>query len=229
MAVNARAAAIVRVVIHVVLGSAFAHTGAAAWLWERVERDVPWRTGPTWEGVFAFLAIYWAAWVIIDLALRTVSSRGSLGDRGTAESAVAGPIGPSRRTARLGMTIAAGGRALIASCVLVAVQVLMPSMWLAVALAFLLLAMLVNAYLVREPLRRTATAWAWSGAGVALAALLIHPYFVGLPLFAVRLAVVMTVWDALGERLGVTRRVARFVPSLYAGSDFTAAQARVAR
>jgi hypothetical protein len=121
------------------------------------------------------------------------------------------------------------GRALVASCVIIAIQVLVPSAWLFVTLAMLLLAMLVNAYVVRETIARTITAWAWSGAGLALAALLIHPWFVAQPLFVVRLAVLMAIVDWLGERLGVSRRLLRLVPSLYCGSGCTADHARVAR
>jgi hypothetical protein len=113
---------------------------------------------------------------------------------------------------------------------MVAIQVLAASMWLPVTLAMLLLASLLNAYIVCEPLARTITAWAWSGAGVALATLTIHPWFVAQPLFVVRLAVLMTVWDWIGQSIGVTPRLLRFVPSLYSGSSgWMAAQARVAR
>ena len=196
---SARRGQIVRLVLNFVAGLAFVHAGVAGWLWERVERDVSWRTGPTWDRVIAFLAIYWCACLALN--------------------------GPSRELA------ATTGRFLVSSCVLVVVQVLTPAMWLPVSLAMLLTAMLVDAYLVRERFTRAITAWAWSGAGVALATLLAHPYFVGHPLFVVRLAVVMTVWDWLGERIGVSRRLTRFVPSLYSccGSGCTAAQARVAR
>ena len=94
-----------------------------------------------------------------------------------------------------------------------------PSQWLPVTLAILLLASLLDAYIIREPLTRTITAFAWSGAGVALAALLIHSWFIGQPLFIMRLAIVMSVWDWMGEQLGVTPRVLRFVPSFYCGSS----------
>jgi hypothetical protein len=121
--------------------------------------------------------------------------------------------------------VAHAGRALVASCVILAVQVLVPAFWLPVTLAMLLLAMLVNAYVIRESFARTITAWAWPGAGLALATLLIHPWFVAQPLFVVRLAVVMVLWDWLGERLGISGRLARLVPSLYCGCGCTAAAA----
>jgi hypothetical protein len=134
------------------------------------------------------------------------------------------------------VVVASAARACVAACVIVSIQVLAGGVWLPVTLATLLAAMLVNAYIVRESLRRTIVAWAWSGAGVALATLLIHPYFIGLPLFVVRLAVLMTMWDWLGERLGVTPRLLRLVPTFYLGSSPSspssprvAAQARVTR
>ena len=197
---NARPAGIVDVAVNVVLGLAFIHTGAATWLWDRVESDVPWRNGPTAMGVLVHLALVWCAWSIVQLVLRRV-------------------------------VFATAVRAAIASCVLVAMQVLAGDMWLPATLGILFAAMLLNAYVVRESLRRTIIAWAWSGAGVALATLLTHPYFIGLPLVIVRLAVVMTVWDWLGERLGVTPGLLRLVPSFYSGSSSSrvAAQARVTR
>ena len=198
---NARAAAFVPVLLNLALGLAFVHAGTAAWLWERVERDVPWRNGPTTGGVLVYLTIYWAAWAVLNVGARLVSPSAAWKEGETS-------LVPTLTAARF----------LVTSCVIVAVQVLMPATWFIATLAVLLVAMLVGAYLVREPLRRTLTAWAWSGAGVALATLLIHPYFVGLPLFVVRLAVVMTLWDWLGERIGVTPRLARLVPSLYAGA-----------
>ena len=195
---TARRGGIVRLILNFVAGLVFVHAGTAGWLWERVEREVSWRTGPTWDRVLAFLAVYWCAWFVIN---------GGSRDR---------------------MTTAA--RFVVTSCVLVAVQVLVPVMWLPVVLTALLIASMVDAYLVSERWSRAITAWAWSGAGVAVATLLIHPYFVGSPLFVVRLAVLMTLWDWLGERLGVSPRLTRFVPSLYSsGSGCTAAQARVAR
>jgi hypothetical protein len=201
VAVTARPAAIVAAAVNFLLGLAFVHSGAAAWVWERVERDVPWRTGPTAVGAFVYFAIYWGACVVANVALR----------------------GEVARSASF------AARALVASCVLLAIQVLVPQYWLIIALVMLLLAMIVNAYTIREPFARTLTAWAWSGAGLALATLLVHAWFVGQPLFIVRLAVVMTLWDFLGERLGVSRRLTRLVPSLYFGSGRTADQARVAR
>ena len=194
---NARPAGIVEVVVNVVLGLAFVHSGAAAWLWTRVERDVPWRTGPTAEGVLAFLLIYWCAWLVMSLITRRVA-------------------------------LASAARGFIAACVIVAIQVLVATMWLPATLIVLLLGSLLNACIVREPSRRAITAAAWSGAGVALATLLIHPYFIGSPLFIMRLTVVMTVWDWIGERLGVTPRLLRFVPSLYAGSSSSSASSRTA-
>jgi hypothetical protein len=201
--VNARAAGtVVSVVINLALGLAFVYCGAAAWLWQRVERDVPWRTGPTALGVLAYFAIYWGAWILVNLAIER----------------------------RVSDVVAYAGTAMVASCGIVAMQVLVSPAWLVVVLTVLLIACLLNAYIVREPLRRAITAWAWSGAGVALATLLIHPWFVGQPLFVVRLAMVMTVWDWLGEWIGVTPRLMRFVPSLYsASSSWIAAQERVAR
>ena len=196
MAVSARGAGIVRVVIHVAFGLLVVHSGAAAWLWQRVERDVAWRTGPTAIGVISYFAIFWCAWWALDEIIRLP---GKIRQRAAAGSFAA--------------------RAFVASCVVVATQVLIPSMWLPVALAILLLASLLNACIIREPLRRAVTAWAWSGTGIALATLLVHPWFVGQPLFVVRLAIVMTVWDWTGERIGVTPRVLRFVPSLYSGSS----------
>ena len=184
-----------RAAIAFVLGGIFVYSGAAAWLWDHVERDVNWRTGPTWSGVLGFFTIYWAAW-------------GAL-TRNAFDAA----------------------RFLIASCVLVALQVLMPVMWLFAALAILLIATMTDAYLVREPLRRAMTAWAWRGAAVALATLLIHPYFVEVPpLFVVRRVLVTTWCDWLGGRVGVSGRLTRFVPSLYSSSSgWIADQARVAR
>ena len=190
MAVTARRAAIVAAAVNLVLGLTFIHSGAAAWVWERVERDVSWRTGPTAAGSLAFFAIYWGAWAIVNVVLR----------------------GGIARCASF------AGRATVASCALLSIQVLVPALWLFVVLGALLLAMLVNAYIVRETLARTITACAWSGAGIALATLLIHPWFAGQPLFVVRLAVVMTLWDVVGERLGVSCRLTRLVPSLYCGS-----------
>jgi hypothetical protein len=186
-----------RVTVAVVLALIFVYTGFAARLWDRVERDVDWRTGPTWSGVLAFFAIYWAAWAAIT--------------RNVFDAA----------------------RFLIASCVIVALQVLMPATWLIAALGVLLASTLIDAYLLREPFRRAVTAWAWRGASVALATLLIHPYFVEVPpLFVVRLVLVTTCFDWLGERVGVSRRLTRFVPSLYVSSSsspWMAAHERVAR
>ena len=211
---SARTAGIVEVVVNVVLGLIFVHGGSAAWLWSRVERDVSWRTGPTAVGVIGYFGVFWCAWGIINLCI--APRRGAA--QHEARSAAAGSF------ARIASY---GARAVVASCVLVAVQVLFARHWLLVALATLLFATLVNAYIVREAPRRAITAFAWSGAGVALATLLIHPWFIGQPLFIVRLAIVMTIWDWLGAQLGVTPRVSRFVPSLYSG--FTADHARVAR
>lgn len=237
---NARTAGMIQVAINVTLGLAFVHSGAAAWLWARIERDVPWRTGPTWDGVLVYFAIYWGAWVTVEAGTRWCDAPRRGIPRLRFETLARFRAAPRRSAARLCVRSAAAGsaaaaaaaRALVASCVLVAIQVLMPSIWLPVALATLLLAMLIDACIVRESLRRTVIAWAWSGAGVALATLLVHPYFIGLPLFVVRLAVVMTVWDAVGERLGVSQRLARLVPSLYfssadSGPALTAAQAPV--
>jgi hypothetical protein len=190
--VIARPAGIVRVVVNVVLGLLFVRSGAAGWLWERVERDVPWRTGPTAMGTLSFLAICWFAWFVLDVILRR-SSRAIIASFAT--------------------------RCFITSCIIIAIQVLVPKTWLVVTLALLLLASVLNAHLLRESFARTITAWAWSGAGVALATLLIHPWFVGQPLFVMRLAIVMTVWDWIGERFGVTPRLMRFVPSFYSGSS----------
>lgn len=203
MAVRHRAAAgtVVVVIVNVALGSALVWGGAAGWLWERLQRDVAWRTGPTAVGTLCFFAICWGAWLIVNVALRSAAAASF------------------------------AARAFVSSCVIVALQVLMPSsMWLLAALALLLSASLLNAYLVREPLARAITAFAWSGAGLALASLLIHPWFIGQPLFVMRLAILMTAWDWLGQRLGVTQRIARLLPSLYCGSSgWIADQARVAR
>ena len=217
---NARGAGIVSVAIHVALGLTFVHSGAAAWLWERVERDVGWRTGPTAVGTLSYFAIYWGAWTILSFCHPEIIRRIWRPETSNAD-----------HSAYLRMThvVAHAGRALVASCIVLAIQVLLPAVWLAGALATLLLAMLVNACIVRESVRRTMTAWARSGAGLALATLLIHPWFVGQPQFVVRLAVVMTVWDWLGERVGVSRRLTRLVPSLYSGSGCIADHERVAR
>jgi hypothetical protein len=224
--VNARAAGIIDVAVNFSLGFAFVHSGAAGWLWSRVERDVSWRTGPTASGVFMYFAIYWGAWLIMNRVIGALCHPEVL--RRICVTCRAAPD-PSEYLRMTDLALLAA-KALTTSCAMVAIQVLMPGTWLWVTLATLLLAMLVNAYIVRESLRRTLTAWAWSGAGVAMATLLIHPWFVGQPLFIVRLAVVMTLWDWLGERLGVTRRLMRIVPSLYAGSSgWMAAQARVTR
>jgi hypothetical protein len=201
--VSPRAPGIVSVVVNVVLGLIFVRSGAAGWLWEHVERDVPWRTGPTTIGTVSFLAICWFGWFIVNAILLSATPRRSAA-RDSVRSAAAGSF---------------AARQFIASGVLVAVQVLVPSMWLPVTLALLLLASLLNAYIIREPFARTITAFAWRGAGIALATLLIHPWFIGQPHFIVRLAIVMTAWDWIGERLGVTPRVLRFVPSFYSGSS----------
>ena len=185
-----------RSLVAFVLGVLFVYSGGANWLWAQVERDVNWRTGPTWTGVLAFFAIYWTAWAAI-----TRSPFDAV-------------------------------RFVIASCVIVATQVLMPATWLMAALSVLLIAMAIDAYLMREPMRRMITAWAWCGAGVALATLLIHPYFVEVPpLFVVRLVLVMTWVDWLGGRVGVSGRLTRFVPSFYSPSpsSWIAAHERVAR
>jgi hypothetical protein len=208
VAVSDRAAGIVRVVIHAALGLLFVRSGAAAGLWQRVEGDVSWHTGPTAVGVISYFAVFWCAWFVLDQLVRfTITTRRS----GAAAAAAA-------------------ARFFVASCVLVATQVLIPYKWLLVTLAILLLAYLLHAYIIREPMRRAVTSWAWSGAGIALATLLIHPWFIGQPLFVVRLAIVMTLWDWIGERLGVMPRLLRFVPSFYSGSSgWIAAHARVAR
>jgi hypothetical protein len=212
--VTSRAAAIVDAAVNFVLGLIFIHSGAAGWLWERVERDVSWRTGPTAIGALTYFAIYWGAWMLGNVAVQVICQP-------EARRRILHPTACTGIAAR-------GVMALIASCVIVAVQVLATPLWLPVVLASLLFAMLMDSYITREPLPRTVIAWAWSGAGLALATLLIHPWFVGQPLFVVRLAVVMTLWDFLGERLGISRRIARLVPSLYCGSRLTADQARVA-
>jgi hypothetical protein len=218
-------AGIIHVVVNVVLGLIFVHSGAAGWLWARVEPAVSWRTGPTAVGVLTYFAIFWSAWMSLNLVIHTVCHPEALRRIWHRSTSNADPSAYLRMT---GVAVDAG-KALVMSCVLVVIQVLMPRHWLVVALGALLIAMLIDAYIIREPLRRTITAWAWTGAGVALATLLIHPYFVGLPLFVVRLTVVMTIWDWLGERLGVTPRLVRFVPSLYSASGCTADHARVAR
>jgi len=215
--VNARAAGIVEAVVGVVLGVVFIGSGAAAWLWERVEADVPWRNGPTATGVLAYLAICWGGCTVFQLAAASVWGRST---------------DHPASSAYLAMNVANALCAVITSCVILATQVLAGvDRWLAVVLAILLVATLLNAYVVRESLRRAIIAWAWRGAGIALATLLIDAYFVELPLFVVRLAVVMTVWDWLGERLGVTPRLLRLAPSFYAGSSSSrvAAQARATR
>ena len=220
---NARTAGIVEVVVNAGLGLIFVYSGAAAWLWSRVERDVSWRTGPTAVGVLSYFAIYWCAWMMLNVIIRTSCHPEVLRRIWHRSPRRADPSGYLRMT-----TVGANAvMALVASCVVVAIQVLMPAIWLPAALATLLFATLINAYIVHEHARRAITAFAWSGAGVALATLLIHPWFIGQPLFVVRLAIVMTVWDWLGAQLGVTPRLARFVPSLYSG--FTADHARVAR
>ncbi len=60
-----RAAGIVDVALNVALGLAFVYSGAAAWVWARVERDISWRTGPTAVGVLAYFAMYWGAWTLL--------------------------------------------------------------------------------------------------------------------------------------------------------------------
>jgi hypothetical protein len=221
VAVTARAGSIVAAAVNFVLGLAFVHSGAAAWMWHRLESDVSWRTGPTALGSLAYFAIYWGGWIMI-ASLRHPEVLRRIWRRSTDDA------DPSEYL-RMTDVAAHAVRALVASCVVLAIQVLVPAFWLSVALATLLFAMVVNAYIIRESFARTLTAFAWSGAGVALATLLIHPWFVGQPLFVVRLAVVMTLWDFVGERLGISPRLARFVPSLYSGSGCTADQARVAR
>jgi hypothetical protein len=207
VAISDRAAGIVGVVIHVVLGLTFVLSGAATWLWQRVEGEVSWRTGPTAIGVIRYFAIFWCAWLIIEALARLGATRRRSAARNSGRSAAAGSSAGSHAL-----------RDIVTSCVLVATQVLIPSMWLPLALAMMLLASLLNAYIIREPLRRAITSWAWSGAGVALATLLIHPWFIGQPLFVVRLAIVMTIWDWIGAHIGVTPRLLRVVPSLYSGS-----------
>ena len=219
MAVNARVGSNVAAAVNFALGLAFVHSGAAAWVWERVERDVAWRTGPTAVGALAYFAIFWGGWMVLNCCHPGVLRRTwypTTDDPDASEY--------------LSMTDVAAhaGRALIASCVLLAIQVLVPAHWLLVTLATLLVTMLVNAYIVRETSARSTTAFAWSGAGLALATLLVHPWFVAQPLFVVRVAVVMTLWDVVGERIGVSPRLTRLVPSLYPGSRCTADQARVA-
>jgi hypothetical protein len=180
----------------VVLGLIFIRSGAAAWSWQRVEGDVPWRTGPTAIGTISYFVIFWGAWWVVDQALRF-----------------------SLATTRSAAVAVIAARFFVTSCIVIATQVLVPSGWLIVALVILLFASMLHAYIIREAMRRAVTSWAWSGAGIALATLLIHPWFIGQPPFVVRLAIVMTVWDWIGERIGVTPRLLRFVPSLYSGSS----------
>ena len=73
LAVNARAAGIVEVVVNVVLGLLFVHSGASGWLWVRAEHDVAWRTGPTAIGTLSYLAICWFAWMIVNVIVRVAS------------------------------------------------------------------------------------------------------------------------------------------------------------
>jgi hypothetical protein len=163
--------------INLAAGAAFVWSGAADRSWRAVEPAMPWRTGPAFEATLLYLALCAAGWAgmnwILAAALRTGAS-----------------------TERI---VLRAGRFVVASAVVVVIQVLALPVWPAVAILILLPPSLLagsDGTIVRRVL-----AWAWVATGICLAGLLFHPWFLGRPEFIPRLAVCLTAWRLVGGRM----------------------------
>jgi hypothetical protein len=161
--------------INVIAGAVFVRTGAADRVWRAIEPPTAWRTGPAWQATFAYFCLCAAGWGVLNVAL----------------------VAAVPRAIPLERIVLRAGRFIVAACAVVIIQVLAPAAWPAIACAAALPPML----LAREPrhVGRRVLAWAWVAAGIAVAGLLVHPYFVGMPPFVPRLALCLTAWRMVGK------------------------------
>ena len=165
--------------INLLAGAAFVWTKSADRLWASIEPALPWRTGPAWSATFVYFALIAGGWMLLNLV---------------ATRALQLHIGVESLVLR-------AAKFLVAACAIVVLQVLMPHGWLMATGALLLLVALLSLQQRRVP--QVALEWACLFAGIWIAKHLIHPYFVGTPLFIPRLALTLTASRPLGSLLGI--------------------------
>lgn len=151
-------------------------TGGADRLWYAIEPAIPWRTGPTAQSTFLYLAALAAGWLILNLLLGWL-------------------LASARRENPIEPLILRACGFIVSAAVIIAVQVLVPHKWLLVTAAGLLIAMLLER---PAKLRASLLTWAWITTGIILSSPLINPWFIGQPTFIPRLAIVLSAWRTLG-------------------------------
>jgi hypothetical protein len=155
-------------VVNVLAGAVFVWSKAADRLWTALEPRMPWRTGPAWSAVFFYFAICAGGWLVLNVIV-TRALRVRIG---------------------IEALMMRAAQFLVAACAIVILQVLLPNLWLMTAACALLPITLLHSPPARR--RRAILEWACLVAAMEVAWWLIHPWFVGQPVFIPRLALTLT-------------------------------------